>query len=267
MGIVLSLFNVYVLNYGIPLAESRFRDLEFEVKNSFTKMMLREGSFTVFKNNMTVFIDEFIDENTIRGILVSDSKKTFEKVITVAEAGKIEYTDVGPKILLKNGTRQVVDKKNLRFTAMRFDDYVVDFGDLSVARKKKEKVREKGIKELFREAKNPNIDIKERLSYRAEGHKRIISPFFNVLFALFACVGLLVANFNRRGQGKVITFSILMMITVQALDMCFYNMARKSEWVLYLMYLNCFLPLGIVSFVLVKTPRFGFKRLKSGDVK
>lgn len=136
VGAVLALFNVFVLNVGIPAAEGKFRDLEYEVKNSFSKMMLREGAFTSFKNNMTIFIDKFLDDGTVKGILVSDGKNPAEKVVTVAESGMLEYTDIGPKILLKNGTRQVMNKKSGQFSSMTFDDYVVDFGDVSVARKK-----------------------------------------------------------------------------------------------------------------------------------
>ena len=267
MGLVLAIFNVYVLNYGIPMAESKFRDLEFEVKNSFTKMMLREGSFTSFKNNMTVFIDKFIDENTIDGIVVGDGRKPLEKVVIIAETGKIEYTDVGPKILLKNGTRQVLDRKDLQFSSMSFDDYVVDFGEVSVAKKKRESVREKGIKELFLEARNTNNSMKDRLSYKAEAHRRILAPIFNLIFAMLACVGLLICNFNRRGQGKIITLSILMMIVIQALDMSFYNMARKNEWVIGLMYLNCLVPLLSISWMLIKNPSFRKKRVKFGDME
>ena len=65
IGAVLALFNVFVLNVGIPAAEGKFRDLEYEVKNSFSKMMLREGAFTSFKNNMTIFIDKFLDDGTV----------------------------------------------------------------------------------------------------------------------------------------------------------------------------------------------------------
>lgn len=262
VGIVLMIFNVFVLNIGIPMAENKFRDLEFEVKNSFSKVMLREGSFTSFKNNMTVFIEKFADDGTVKGILVSDGKKPSEKVVTVAESGNIEYTDVGPKILLKNGTRQVMNKRNGQFSSMTFDDYVVDFGDISVAKKKDKSVRERSIKELFEEADNPELDKKQAMSFRAEAHRRILAPLFNLIFALIACTGLLIANFNRRGQGKVITFSILAMIVVQAFDMTFANMARKHEWMLVLMYANCFLPLLITMGLLIKTPVFAKKRKK-----
>lgn len=262
VGIVLALFNVFVLNIGIPAAESKFRDLEFEVKNSFSKMMLREGAFTSFKNNMTVFIDKFIDEGTIKGILVSDAKNPAEKVVTVAEIGKVEYTDVGPKILLKNGTRQVKNRKSGQFSSMTFDDYAVDFGDVSVAKKKDKSVRERGIGELFEAAGNPKVSAKEARAFRAEAHRRLLAPWFNLIFALLACVGLLISNFNRRGQMKVIVVSILAMILVQALDMTFANMARRYEWVVALMYVNCFLPLAIAGWLLMKNPVLRKKQVR-----
>lgn len=262
MGILLALFNVFVLNVGIPVAENKFRDLEYEVKNSFTKMMLREGSFTTFKGNMTVFIDHFADDGTAYGILVSDAKKADEKVVTVAQSGMLEYTDIGPKILLKNGTRQVMNKKNGQFSSMTFDDYVVDFGDISVARKKDKGVRERSIAELFEEAAKPETPVKAARAFKAEAHRRILAPLFNLVFALLACAGLLVANFNRRGQGKVILISILSMIAVQVLDMTFANMARKHEWIVGLMYVNCFVPLFICFLLLAKGAVFRKKKKK-----
>lgn len=262
VGILIAMFNVYVLNWGIPLAEGRFRDLEYEVKNSFTKMMLREGAFTSFKNNMTIFIDEFLSDGSIKGIIVSDGKKPHEKVVTVAENGMVEYTDIGPKILLKNGTRQVMNKKSGQFSSMTFDDYVVDFGDVAVAKKKKERAREKSIRELLEASKDEKIDLSDRKAFKAEVHRRILSPLYNVIFAMLACVGLLISNFNRRGQGKVITISILSMVMVQVLDMAFLNMAKKHEWVVILMYLNCFVPLSVVSWLLIKTPVFKKKKLR-----
>ncbi|MBO5037924.1 MAG: LptF/LptG family permease [Alphaproteobacteria bacterium] len=262
MGIAAALFNVFVLNVGIPAAENKFRDLEYEVKNSFTKMMLREGAFTTFKGDMTIFIDRFADDGTAYGILVSDGKKADEKVVTVAESGMLEYTDIGPKILLKNGTRQVMNKKSGQFSSMTFDDYVVDFGDISVSKKKDKGVRERSISELFEEAEKPETPLKEAKAFKAEAHRRILAPLFNLVFALLACTGLLIANFNRRGQGKVILISILSMIAVQALDMTFANMARKHEWIAGLMYVNCFVPLFICFLLLAKGPVFIKKKKK-----
>lgn len=262
MGILLALFNVFVLNWVIPAAENKFRDLEFEVKNSFTKMMLREGMFTTFKDSTTIFIDKFLDDGTVRGILVSDNKKPMEKVVTVAEKGRLEYTDAGPKILLEKGTRQIMNKRTGQFSSITFDNYAVDFGNVSLAQKKDKSVREWGIMELFREAAKVGVPVKLARAYRAEAHRRILAPIYNLIFALLACVGLLIANFNRRGQGKVVTISILAMVLVQVLGMMFANMARKYEIMVLLMYLNCLIPLFIACVLLIKTPVFRKKRKK-----
>lgn len=262
VGMALALFNVFVLNIGIPTAEAKFRDLEYEVKNSFSKMMLREGAFTSFKNNMTIFIDKFLDDGTAVGILVNDGKNPQEKVVTVAERGTLEYTGEGPKILLKKGTRQVMNKKSGQFSSMTFDDYVVDFGDVSVARKKAKSVRERSIAELFAEADKPRVSEKDALSFKAEAHRRLLAPWFNLVFALLACTGLLIANFNRRGQGKVITISILAMVLVQSSDMAFANMAREHAWMVFLMYANCVLPLIITGGLLWTSPVLHRKRRK-----
>lgn len=262
IGLLLVICNIFVLNVGIPAAENKFRDLDFEVKNSFTKMMLREGSFTTFKDTTTIFIDKFMDDGSVRGIVVSDSRNADEKIVTVAESGKLEYTDIGPKILLRNGTRQVMDKKRGQFSSMSFEDYVVDFGDVSVSKKKKKGVREWGIVELLTEAAKPETPAKDARTYRAEAHRRILSPLYNLIFALLACTGLLIANFNRRGQGKVIMISILAMVTVQVLDVTFANMARKHSLFILLMYLNCLLPLFICSGLLVRSPVFRKRQKK-----
>ena len=39
IGIILSFFNIYVMNWGIPQAERTFRDLEWRVKNNMTQMI------------------------------------------------------------------------------------------------------------------------------------------------------------------------------------------------------------------------------------
>ena len=115
---------------------------------------------------------------------------------------------------------------------------------------------------MFAEADKPEVSEKDARAFKAEAHRRLLAPWFNLVFALLACTGLLISNFNRRGQGKVITVSILAMILVQALDMTFANMARRYEWIVALMYVNCFLPLLIAGWLLWKTPTFRRKRAK-----
>ncbi len=49
IGILMSVFNIYIMNWAIPQAESHFRELEWRVRNNITQMIFREGEFTPFK--------------------------------------------------------------------------------------------------------------------------------------------------------------------------------------------------------------------------
>ena len=94
------------------------------------------------------------------------------------------------------------------------------------------------------------LDAKEKRKYIVEGHRRILTPLFNLLFALLGCTGLLVGNFNRRGQSRIISVSIISMVLIQALDLAFGNMAAKKLNLLPLLYANLFIPMAICFYLL-----------------
>ena len=62
------------------------------------------------------------------------------------------------------------------------------------------------------------------------------------MFALVACTGLLIGNFNRRGQIKIVSLSVSAAVILQALDLALGNLAVKHLSWLAVMYLNLLLP-------------------------
>ena len=119
--------------------------------------------------------------------------------------------------------------------------------------KQKEKdtsARERTFSELMNAEQDNTLDAKEKRKYIVEGHRRILTPLFNLLFALLGCTGLLVGNFNRRGQSRIISVSIISMVLIQALDLAFGNMAAKKLNLLPLLYANLFIPMAICFYLL-----------------
>lgn len=124
-------------------------------------------------------------------------------------------------------------------------------------------VREKTLYELLTARSNPKLTPKEVNRYIVEGNKRITTPLLNVVFALLACTGLLVGNFNRRGQIKIVSISVAGMVLIQALDLAFGNLAVKHLSLLPLVYLNLLLPfLGCLYMLRFYHPAFFHKRKK-----
>lgn len=250
VGILLSLFNVYVMNFAIPQSEKLFRELEWQVKNNMTQMIFREGDFTSLRNGITVFIDKHEDDGSVSGIFVSDESKPNIKVTLTAEKGRLIHTKKGPRILFINGVRQEINKETFKFNSLAFSRYSAEFNNAGKHQKKDETVREKNIFELLSSAQDKTLTKAQMRKNIVEGHRRIITPFYNLVFALLACVGLLVCSFNRRGQTKVVTVEVLAMIAISAGDLAFTNLAGRSLYIVPLMYLNCFIPLLVCAYLL-----------------
>ena len=78
---------------------------------------------------------------------------------------------------------------------------------------------------------------------------------------------LFVCNFNRRGQNKIISVSIISMVAVQAGDLIFGNLAAKYLYLLPLMYLNFLLPLAACIWLLLfYNPAMLVRRRTPGDL-
>lgn len=250
MGIVISLFAVYVNNLAIPAAEKKFQDLEWQVKNDVSHLMFREGEFTTLDNNLTVFITAHNKDGSVEGVMINDERNPKTKITVAAENGIIVYTDQGPRIVLINGIRHEINNQTLQFSSLSFDRYSVDFGASQSKKRRGASARSKTLKELLEADKNPDLSPAEARRYIVEGHRRLINPFYNLVLALIGCVGLLVGNFNRRGQGKIISLSILVMVVIEANDLIFGNLSAKNLYFLSLFYANLIVPFAVSIYLL-----------------
>lgn len=263
VGILLSVFCLYVNNIGIPQAEKAFNELEWKVKNDVSHLMFREGEFTTLQFGLTVFVTTHEKDGSISGILVNDERNPKMKTTLSAEKGRIVYTDKGPRIIMVNGIRQEINNSNSQFSSLAFDRYSVDFGTTGPKKQKEEGAREKTLFELFNAGSDTSLTLQEVNRYIVEGNKRILTPLYNMVFALLACTGLLVGNFNRRGQTKIISISIFLMVLIQAGDLAFTNMSSKHLYFLPLLYANFFIPLiSCIYLLLFYNPAFFVRKKK-----
>lgn len=264
-GVILAVFGFYVLNSLIPAAENAFRNLEWEIKNNVSHLMFREGEFTNLQNGMTVFVSKHENDGAVSGILLHDERAADKKVTLSAEKGRIVYTDKGPRIILVNGVRQEVSKKGHDFSSLKFERYSVDMASSSSSGIKKASVREKSLFELLNADNDQTLTPEDKRKYIVEGHRRLVSPWFNLVFALLACTGLLVGAFNRRGQTKIICWSVFLMIVVQGGDLFLTNLSSRSLYFLPLLYLNCLVPFAICLFLLIFYRPCLFRRRRQGE--
>ena len=248
-GIALSFFNLYLNIWGIPQAEAAFNELEWKVKNDVSHLIFREGQFTEIQPNMTIFISKHEPDGSMSNLLLNDERNPKTKSTVSAEKGRIVYTNKGPRVILVNGVRQEINKQDHQFSSLSFKRYSVDLGYNKTQKEKSEDAREKTTLELLNADEDKSLSEGEIRHYVVTGHKRLLNPFYNLLFALIGCLGLVIGNFNRRGQTKIISLSILSMVILQSLSLTLENLAAKNLGFLIGMYLNFAIPLALVAYL------------------
>ena len=192
----------YAINlYLMPLGFHEFKNIQFQVRNSFASLLLREGVFNTPVDGLTIYVRERGKDGELRGILVHEERSSSEPTTLMAESGKLVHTQNGPRLVLGNGNRQEVEKANGELSLLYFERYAFDFGDavgLEAARFKEAK--ERSLVDLFWPA--DVVEERHRREFAAEGHRRLITPLVSLLFVLIGLGALFSGDFNRRGSNR-----------------------------------------------------------------
>lgn len=237
----------YVMAFYLqPASYRQFRDMQSFLRNNYVSILLQEGVFSNPVDGLTVFIRER-DKDNIYGLLVQDSRGQEGSVTMMAEEGKLVETPKGPRFLLKNGNRQEV--RNGRLSFLNFDHYTLDISlyDKAIQNRIIDP-QELTVTQLF--THDSTVSSGDNMKRRAEGHQRLIWPFYPLVLTLVALAVLLSGQFNRRGHWQRITAAVLMgaVLLFSAIGLRG-AMALKPDMVA-LAYINLLLPAAIAAYVL-----------------
>ena len=118
---------------------------------------------------------------------------------------------------------------------------------------------ERTIFELLSPDLDNASDVRNLREFRLEIHKRFVSPILALTFGLVGCVSLLIGPYNRRGQLRRILIAVLSVAALQGLYLSFFNMAKQSDFGLWMMYVTAFGPIMVCFFMLSRVSE-GFRR-------
>lgn len=256
----------YLLTFYVsPIAHSAFKTLQFQIRNQFTNVLLREGVFTNIGDKMTVYIRQRESSGELIGVLVQDETDAKKQVTMVAERGALVRGDDGPKVLMVNGNRQERDVATGRLSVLYFDSYAHDLGRLQQgAMLRWREPRERFIHELFWH-ENSQIDAEHHTELIAEGHQRIVTPLFCLSFTLIALAAILSGEFSRRGYLGRILVGILAVILCQAANLGATYASVRTLAVVPLMYVVAVLPALIALWMIIRPHRRTIPRLAPAE--
>lgn len=246
----------YALNlYLLPLSYRGFKELQYQIRNNYSAVLLQEGVFTTIDEGLTIFVREQGRGGELFGIMVNDSRLEGKPVTMVAERGAIVNTAEGPRIVMISGNRQELTQETGKLSFLFFDRYTVE---LNRSSKAVNAVRFRESTERFiGELLDPDDvdDPRIRAALRSDGHQRLASPLYALTFVLVALASLLCGEFSRRGQTWRVITAVALVVGIQALGIGLANLSSKFPLLTILIYLNAILPGTCAFYLLVGSPR------------
>jgi len=241
----------------IPYSYRAFRDLQFDIQHNFSVTLLEEGVFNELSETVTVYVRERLPSGELAGIMVHDTTTPAKPVTIIAKQGALVNTEDGPRVVVVKGHRQEKDMESGRLNLLYFDRYTIDLTQAQeISDTRWLKPKERYLPQLLFPSDSRN-DQRYREELIARGHGRLITPMYNISFALAALLPLLYGRFSRHGQTSSILYGVALVIVWQAAALAAQSLAVKNNWFILVMYGVWFFPTAVFAYKL-KTDRFPF---------
>ncbi len=241
--------------YFLPVSYSAFKELQNELRNDYSTVLLQEGVFNTVSDGITVYVRERSADGELRGILVHDNRDRKRPVTMMAERGALVTSEQGPRVVMVNGNRQEVEEGTGRLSLLYFDSYTVELTKLqNTLRDRWREPKERFLSELLN-PDNSEDDQRFRGELISEGHQRIVAPIYSASFILLALGVLLSGEFNRRGQLRRVILAVLCVAALEGMSLALQDLASRSLQAIPAMYAGPIVPILVSFYLLLRRPR------------
>jgi lipopolysaccharide export system permease protein len=257
VAFVMTLMGYVLTLYVLPTSYRAFKDLQLEMRNNYSGVIMQEGVFTTLDQGMTIFVREQGSHGELNGIMLNDERDPEKPITMTAEHGALVNTAEGPRIIMVNGNRQQLNRADNTVNFLFFERYTLD-----IARAKDDSDSERdrvATERYLGELLDPDdvTDPHMLATFRAEGHQRLVAPLFIPSFVMVALAALLAGNFSRRGQSLRVMIAILIVVGIEAIGIGLANLAVNVPLMIPMMYVNVILPVLVSAYLVFAGPRRG----------
>lgn len=252
--------TTFVINIILlPESSQIFEKLKWHIRHNISQVLLEEGTFNSVGTNTTVYVRERTDNNVLHGIFVHDVTDAAAPVTIMAKRGSIVQTNEGARIVMFEGSRQVLDTKNDDYSILFFDRYTLTMDPTEeAAMSKRPDRREMTLAELFDVENNAYVAERDHPKYIVEAHKRLTSPFTSMAFALIGLFCILAGGFTRRNQSRRVIVASAIVLTLQMSILGIENMSARNLAMAPSMYLIMLGPIILTGLLLLRPPKLNF---------
>jgi len=240
LSVIVALINLLLNLYFSPLSKSVFKENQQNLREDIARIAFKEGSFSNLFQDITIYIEKIIDKNNYEYVFVYDNRNKEDPATYISKQAELVQTENLNKVILKDGNRQIIDKKNSQLSIIKFDEYEVNL-DLLFKDINKERVKEPEemfLSELWdtKHKISGRYDPRQISSMIIEGHKRIIDPIYCIIFTLISLTFLLSDKLVLQPPLKKISIIIFIIFLIEVLYLSLPNFIIKKFTLLPIIY-------------------------------
>jgi len=252
VGISATFLLMFFSMWLTPATVNEVKEIKFDVRTKYSSLMLREGVFNTFGDDLTVYIREKSVVGDMEGLMIHDRRDKDNPPVTItAKRGQLLMENDQPMIVVYDGMRQQIDKASGNLTKLYFSKYSLEVKGLGgTAERRWRKEDERSFFELLNPDMNDPRDVENKNLFIIEANRRIAAPWNAFAFAVIAVVSMLYGSFNRKGHTNKIIAGSILIVLFQALSLVLLSFAKKHIWAISLMYLNIIIPVVLGLYVL-----------------
>ena len=263
LSFIIIFFNLFLNLYFSPLSKSVFKENQKNLREDIARIAFKEGRFSNLFSNITIYIEKIIDKNNYEYVFVYDNRNKDDPATYIANQAELVQIDNFNKVILKDGNRQVMNKKNSQLSIIKFDEYEVNL-DQMFKDMNKERIKEPEemfLNELWDDKHkiSGKYDPRQISSMIVEGHKRIIDPLYCLIFTLISLTFLLSDKLILQSALKKISIIIFVIFLIEVMYLSLPNFIVKKFTLLPIMYI---FPLSLLLFLIIYNLKKPYKKFK-----
>ncbi len=233
----------YALNlWLVPASATAFRAYQWEIRNHIAAFLLQEGVFTTVSEDLVVYVRAKQTDGTLRGIMVDDARDRSQRATILAETGRLMDGANGPRVLLENGTRQVIDQRTGQLNVLSFKENWVDLA--APTRTTGARLRDPAEMSIAGLLNPPEgvVMARDIPKWRVEAHRRLSAPLTTLSFTMVALVAVLGGAFRRHGGLLRPFLGICAVVALVATGLALDSLAVRMPELIPVLWLRAALP-------------------------
>ena len=245
LAVLITVILLAMTSWIAPKSLAGMQQLRQVIKAQYSVMLFREGVFNAVMPGLTVFVRARDNNGEMRGLMIHDTRDPSEGPVTIlAKHGSLVATPTGQQVVVFDGTRQSLNKKNGSLNRLNFERYMIDMPEAGPVRQRWKEPDERTLWELMNPDTTDERASESRDEFKLEIHRRLVSPVLAPCFAVIALCALLLGALERRGLTRRIILAVSLCIVIQGLYLGAFSLAKSNPTIgLTLMYVLAFGPL------------------------